>query len=63
MVNPEKGTPLQARARALVDKYGKQPQAKPRRKSPEGKPEAVEPAGESAQTDAPVKKKPWWKLW
>jgi len=67
MVNPEKGTPLQARARALVDKYGKHPQPKPRRKSAETAPVSAAPAVTATdggdQPDPPVKKKPWWKLW
>lgn len=62
MVNPEKGAPLQARARALVDKHGKQPQPRPRKKSP---PVAVDAAGVPPQPadEAASKKKPWWKLW
>ena len=62
MVNPEKGAPLQARARALVDKHGKHPQPKPRRKSPAAQPGAA-PADDGTQPEAAVKKKPWWKLW
>jgi hypothetical protein len=65
MVNPEKGTPLQARARALVEKHGKHPQPKPRRLAPEAKPEAAL-AGDAVSgttPDAVVAKKPWWKLW
>jgi RNA-directed DNA polymerase len=63
MVNPEKGAPLQARARALVDKHGRHPQPKPRRKSTApaaGAPSTPEPGSEP---DPPAKKKPWWKLW
>jgi retron-type reverse transcriptase len=64
MVNPEKGAPLQARARALVDKHGKRPQPKPRRKPPQGlAAEAPRPAEEGREPDASAKKKPWWKLW
>lgn len=65
MVNPEKGAPLQARARALVDKLGKQPQPKPRRKaSPAAAaPPGTAPSDATNPTDAPAKKKPWWKLW
>jgi len=67
MVNPEKGAPLQARARALVDKHGKHPQPKPRRKAAPGTAGAAPAGGTPEPTppspDAPVKKKPWWKLW
>lgn len=62
MVNPEKGLPLQARARALVDKHGKHPQPKPRKKAPQVPvAEAATPSTE--QNDPAPKKKPWWKLW
>jgi retron-type reverse transcriptase len=66
MVNSEKGAPLQARARALVDKHGKRPQPKPRRKPPEGpvgEAQDRRPADEGEEPGAPAKKKPWWKLW
>jgi hypothetical protein len=66
MVNPEKGAPLQARARALVDKHGKHPQPRPRKKSPAlgAEPAGVGPLPGEAEPDAPAtKKKPWWKLW
>lgn len=71
MVNPEKGAPLQERARALVDKHGKHPQPRPRRKSPQGETAATlagarsDSAGASGDvpSDPSVKKKPWWKLW
>jgi retron-type reverse transcriptase len=72
MVNPEKGTPLQAQAQALVNRYGKKPQPKPRRKPSQGEAAATAPsdeafaspaAAESALPSAPAKKKPWWKLW
>ena len=63
MVNPEKGTPLQARARALVDKHGKHPQPRPRKKAPAvGAPPAVGLPAPADEDQAP-KKKPWWKLW
>jgi RNA-directed DNA polymerase len=61
MVNPEKGLPLQARARALVDKYGKHPQPKPRKKAPQAP--VAEAAPITEQNDPAPKKKPWWKLW
>jgi retron-type reverse transcriptase len=62
MVNAEKGAPLQARARALVEKHGKHPQPKPRRMSP---PSGEAPSTAEAPPDPvePPKKKPWWKLW
>jgi RNA-directed DNA polymerase len=61
MVNPEKGAPLQARARALVEKHGKHPQPKPRRKTIESAPEP--PPASTPEPEPPTKKKPWWKLW
>jgi RNA-directed DNA polymerase len=67
MVNPEKGAPLQASARALVAKHGKHPQPKPRRKAVEATPAGDAPGAATppggAEADAPAKKKPWWKLW
>jgi retron-type reverse transcriptase len=62
MVNPEKGAPLQARARALVDKHGKHPQPKPRRKPPQATAGTAATDG-GAPPDPPATKKPWWKLW
>jgi len=65
MVNPEKGAPLQTRARALVDKHGKHPQPKPRRRAgaplPGGAPDPTSTDG--TDPESPPKKKPWWKLW
>ncbi len=55
MVNPQKGAPLQARARKLVKRYGKKVYPKPvRAKSNELD---KTPAASSGR------KKSWWKIW
>jgi retron-type reverse transcriptase len=63
MVNPEKGAPLQARARALVDKHGKQPQPRPRKRSQSVAADAAGALVKPADDAVTPKKKPWWKLW
>ena len=78
MVNPEKGRPLQKRARALADRYGYQPPPPEPDDDPEPEgrdsgPEestAAEPAAEQSSSDKPEsapepakkKKKKWWKI-
>jgi retron-type reverse transcriptase len=63
MVNPEKGRPLQVRARALVTKHGKRPQPRPRRPKPPAHAAAVASAPTAPDPGVPRRKKPWWKLW
>ena len=73
MVNPEKGAPLQERARALVAEHGKQP-APPKRPRPTPKPPVVDPPELAAEPETEnakstraskkaAKKKKWWKFW
>lgn len=71
MVDPEKGAPLQARARALVKQHGKGPQRQNKPRQPERETSAVTPDAPAeapeqeapGNPDAPGEKKPWWKFW
>ena len=77
MVNPQKGAPLQERARALVAKHGRHEHARPKAPAVKDSPSAEAMSKTAATTDAHTepgtsdedtppeapKKKPWWKLW
>lgn len=61
-VDPRRGEPLLARARALLAKHGRPQGPKgPRGPNSGGKPRTAAPAG-TAEPAAPAKKKPFWKL-
>jgi hypothetical protein len=67
MVNPEKGTPLVARVKAILDNLGEKPPKKVLPDPTEIKVEFVEsePEGDKKDQGEPSggEDKPWWKFW
>jgi retron-type reverse transcriptase len=63
MVDPEKGRPLVARAKALLAKHGKTAPKRPVPAKPPPPKVAEAPATPIAEPVASDGKKPWWKFW
>lgn len=73
MVDPEKGSELQARVRELQDRYGRGRTSFPTRERWQPRPVTDSAAGLDTESGAnldgrakrqpPARKKPWWKFW